>query len=357
MSKKLSNIFQPNVFMDFGEGKIFSNKFAEGFAPPPRKGNQIWMQKESGEGYEPIDAGVPCVGVELGGDNPNNIKLNIQDIYGVYQYGKIVHWHNEAMNEEFDRPIKMPIYMKSEDSPIGPDTATNMRTCIVAMPQLGDVSHDGIVYSKGKKVVNGERFSVAVGGFGYDRGTSKYVSDIGDMAVLLCADPRRFQPKAYIDGFKTDIGYISGFYPTDAEINDENYDPKTPHYYFMFDGHKTEYIWLALGSFIQLNTVIEVDDETGNEVTYWEVEDNHEMIPMSFDKGAKGKIAFDLKLHMIHGEDNVGPTHEYDLDFSETYMDLPYQTRAKDFGDEWAWMSFNKYHTDGKPWQWGAYIS
>lgn len=375
MSKKLSHIFRPNVFLDFGEGKIFSNKFAEGFAPPPRKGNQIWMQKESGEEFEPIDAYVPCVGVELGGDNPNNIKINIQDTFEVWPYGEIVHRHNEEDNELFDRDIRMPIYLKEDGSQVGAPNAPRIRTCIVAMPQLGDVSHDGVVYSKGNKIANGERFSVAVGGFGFDRGTSGYVYNIGDMAVLLCADPRRFQPKAYVygrDTSKFEYGedeYFypewEGFFPTDEDENNKYYKTRDPHYYFLVDGHKTEFIWLALGSFIQLKTVIEIDDETGEEITYWEVEGNKQMVPVA-TKNDDETVSY-IKGHVYVEADFYGYINrkdEYNTALRinsfagiDALADTSFQVRSQRFQHESVTWTYKKYHTDDKPWQWGAYIN
>ena len=384
MSKKLSRIFQPNVFLDFGEGKIFSNKFAEGFAPPPKSGeNQLYIKNDEGK-YEPyfgfydqeidfnFDGFVPSVGVELGGDNTNNLRLNIQDVIKLYGGAQII-FHHMGYSINFDEKgkIGLPVLQKENgDVVVYASNEPNMRTWIVTMPQVGEVSHNGIIYSKGNEVVDGERFSVAIGGFGFDKVERGYIYDIRDMSVLLCADPRRFQPKAYVNGrdiskfeYGEDEAFSpewSGFFPTDEDMNNKYYKTEDPHYYFMVNGQKTEYIWLALGSFIQMKTVVEVDD-VGNKQVYWEVENNKGMVPMN--TLSKGIITTESYLDgaiNLMDKDRVDYNewfHSTDWHVpSDALVDVAYLERSQRFQHDYLRLKFYKYHTDGKPWQWGAYI-
>ena len=82
----LSGVYQPSVFFDFGEGKLFSNKFAESLRPFPLmsgktdNGQPIYSYNDNSGRYEKTDRICPRCVAGIGNNESNNIKVDMANV-------------------------------------------------------------------------------------------------------------------------------------------------------------------------------------------------------------------------------------------------------------------------------------
>lgn len=299
MSKnyKLSGEFQPNVFLDFLDGKAYSNRWAEGlqeFNPQsgevgtPPKGLYIYAKDDSGI-YNRTDFICPRCVMCMDSTSSNNIKVDTRKITAFYD--------DVIFDEDSDEVIAElngsgPRFYFREDGLLEDMILTRVtyRPAIICMPKvrninrrvlgvdyitepvkISDSEHYTIVVKPSKKVSNHLELSV-------DSSNYEYIqSALVRGFVLLCADWRILSPKSY---YVEDDGnaYLSeyGYAPDDnvdyeKEEHVDKYSSK-----FKINGEFVDAIILSVGSIVRLQSVVDniIIDGVETEVTYWTIENS-----------------------------------------------------------------------------------
>lgn len=248
---RLSGEFQPSIFLDFGEGMLSSNKFAESLRPFPLmsgktdNGQPIYELKNGR--YEMTDRICPRCIASIGGNESNNIKVDM---------GNVVIFEDEGI-----------LFNRSDVEPM---IEVGYRPSVIAMPQHAPIVHDGVVYGEAGPIapVDGELFTIVVEpniDLMYEidnpRNTSRdYITKlIRRSGVLLCADRRRFKAEAY-NSYE--------YSPEDVELDEIKYK-------FRVGDNYCDFISLGVGSIIKMRCVAEADD------VYWIVENHNAFEPLS----------------------------------------------------------------------------
>lgn len=95
---KLSGKFQPNVYLDFGQGKIFGNRWAHGYIPfdtvgwEKTEGEPLYVYAENENGSSLYNTGIECPSTLMCID-PNgekNIKIDVFKGIELTKYGEIL---------------------------------------------------------------------------------------------------------------------------------------------------------------------------------------------------------------------------------------------------------------------------
>lgn len=273
----LSGEYQPSIFFDFGEGKLFSNKFAESLRPFPLmsgktdNGQPIYEMKDGR--YEMTDSICPRCIASIGGNESNNIKVDM---------GNVVLLGDEGI-----------LFNRSDVEPM---IEVGYRPSVIAMPQYAPIAHDGVVYGEADAItpVDGELFTIVVEPnidlmheIEDPRNTTQdYIAKlIRRSSVLLCADRRRFKAEAYNS---------IEFSPEDGEQDDMKYK-------FKIGDEYCDFISLGVGSIIKMRCVVEED------IVYWVVENHNVFQPLG--------VHLVVNVNKYYNEDDK--VMEYDTNYYE----------------------------------------
>lgn len=278
----LSGSFQPSIFFDFGEGKLFSNKFAESLRPFPfmsgktDNGQPIYSYNDNSGRYEKTDRICPRCVAGIGNNESNNIKVDMANVVLLGDEGIL-----------FNR------------GDVEPMIEVGYRPSVIAMPQHAPISHNGVVYGAADPIlpVDGELFSMVVEpniDLMFDIDNTKYTTHeyitglIRKSSVLLCADRRRFKAEAY-NSYE--------YSPEDVELDEIKYKFKVGDEY-------CDFISLGVGSIIKMRCVVDGDD------VYWVVENHNAFEPLSavvnigvnryYDEGS-GEMVSDYNYYQYEG--------------------------------------------------------
>lgn len=282
----LSGEYQPSIFFDFGEGKLFSNKFAESLRPYPLmsgktdNGQPIYEMKNGR--YEKTDRACPRCIASIGDNESNNIKVDM---------GNVVILEDEGI-----------LFNKDDAEPM---TNTGYRPSVIAMPQYAPIVHDGVVYGEADPIapVDGELFTIVVEpniDLMHEIEDPRYTTQdyiaglIRRSSVLLCADRRRFKAEAYNS---------IEFSPEDGEQDDMKYKFKVGDEY-------CDFISLGVGSIIKMRCVVEED------LVYWIVENHNVFEPLG--------VHLVVNVNKYYNEDDK--VMEYDTNYYE-YEGVVYASR------------------------------
>lgn len=266
----LSGSFQPSIFFDFGEGKLFSNKFAESLRPfPLMSGKELKNGVVSGQyiyalkngRYEKTDRICPRCIVGLGGNESNNIKVDVT---------KVVLLKDEG-----------PLFLKDS---VEPEVEVGYRPSVICMPQYAPITHNGVVYGEADpiKPIDGELFTVVVEpnyDITYDLQNNPNEEFIRKGSVLLCADKRRFKAEAY---------------NSYSFVQEEEYK-------FKIGDEYCDFISLGVGSIIKIRSV--VDDVDGKEIVCWIVENHKAFTPLP------AYLLFDVECYYDEERDEIVDDH------------------------------------------------
>lgn len=286
---KLSGEFQPNVYFDFGQGKIFCNRWAQGFVHPPfypqEADNPLYVYAEDDNGNL-YNTGyicprcASCIDPEVSANVKVDITRNFVsiDTYPNPEYGGI--WDNYTGEYIANlRNAGINYFSKSPKSVDDLLEDTTIRPTIVFMPLVRDIVKNTVSYAKVDKVDEGDLFTVAVLPCA-DGEPSK--NDF----LILCADKRLFIPQSY----KTDGEFKRIFIPDENvmyyENNEkvENVDDYSCK--FRVNGKFVNFLYLSAGSMVCLRTVVDTFNIRGvdTKVTYWEVDNALPMQEVNFTK-------------------------------------------------------------------------
>lgn len=322
---KLSGEFQPNVYLDFGQGKIFSNRWAHGYVPFDIMGwkktdNEnplyVYAENENGSLY---NTGIECPSTLMCID-PNgerNIKIDIfkgveliDSNYVVrlekynQRYEYLSYIAEDITDEEFDELLKLegeicsfhfdeenlydPIYINAGvdyyNKPPKPGEQLKyeefkhswgtsyepvvIRPQAICMPMLRPIIVDGKEYGSVTTVNDGDTFTITVlpNKFQYFCESKK------SNTVLLFSDKRYLMGESYHKSYNSK--YIHPYFTPDENVNydEDNID----NYYgkFKINGEYVGLILLQTGTTITLkaeHTKIEING-VDTDVVYWKIE-------------------------------------------------------------------------------------
>lgn len=316
----LSGSFQPSIFFDFGEGKLFSNKFADSLRPFPLlsgktdNGQPIYSYNDNSGRYEETDRICPRCVAGIGNNESNNIKVDM---------GNVVLLGDEGI-----------LFNRSDVEPM---TNTGYRPSVIAMPQYAPIVHDGVVYGEADVItpVDGELFTIVVEPnidlmheIEDPRYTTyEYITGlIRRSSVLLCADRRRFKAEAYNS---------IEFSPEDGEQDDMKYK-------FKIGDEYCDFISLGVGSIIKMRCVVEED------IVYWVVENHNVFQPLG--------VHLVVNVNKYYNEDDK--VMEYDTNYYE-YEGVVYasryicdaQRKITEVGARYVEYSFELSNNDSYDWR------
>lgn len=264
---RLSGKFQPSVFFNFGEGEVFSNKFAESLRPfslhtaegmngdGKRSFENVYQYDYNNHNYIKTDRKCPRCALEIGGNESNNIKVDLLKLSYVSD-GELVKIE--------DRGIYWDSYgwVGNEE-----DSKCAYKPSIIAMPQYAPIVRDGIIYDADyARYSDGEVFTIVVEPnnpmshflSNPRRTSSDYISAlIRRSSIILFADKRRLKTESYDE---------DGYYAPDSYETEGRYK-------FKIGDSLCDCLCLGVGSMVKLRTVVDtIDDE---DYVYWEVENHH----------------------------------------------------------------------------------
>lgn len=244
MSIKLTNEFLPSVYIDFGEGKLFSNKIAEYFHRFDMwAGNEyMYASNDDGETFystedTPTPIKFPRVAMSISRSTGNNIKVNQTDEVMFYDDGYEVLHEGELIKEIYDVSYPSLLFYEGETLADQMQGGMMCSPALICMPQYASIIHDGQVVSEGEKTIGeGERFNILVE-------ASKHIKHNYNEGVYVVADQRRFIQSSY-----RMVDNQMKYAPKDDETIDECV--------FLIGGKECDAIFLTYGSFLKLRTDI-----------------------------------------------------------------------------------------------------
>lgn len=350
MAKVLSRTFQPNIFMDFDNGKLFSNKIAESLSlfdlqsgEEPKSsptGQYVYAYNGEKRMYEKTPYICPRCVIGLGVNESNNIKVDMADVVlfkpnGAYYYKTGEWWPSN--NKE---PLKEagPLFMQGDVTPL---EEVGYRPSLISMPQHGIISHGDVVFSQRDNAnrIDGELFTVVVTpnvDFMREILDKQKESVIRRGGVMLCSDKRRLNPSSYV--------YSDGaveYKPTDDYSSDDI------NYKFKVGQRFVEFIFVGVGSMIRLRSVVENVGQN-DEVAYWVVENNHEFTE------ASDSISVHLDLECYYDADVneiVKDFITYDYE-GIIYSSIGIKDAISHLPSSYRWIDINYYISDDDTKDW-----
>lgn len=270
---RLSGTFQPNVVFDFGEGKIFSNKFAESLRPfslttgTEKVDDEItgeYVYEYVGGSFVKTDEVCPRCAMNIGGRESNNIKVKLGK-HIILEEGKGVKLMTHGGIEE--------------------DVA--YRPSVICMPQYAPITRNNNVYpSDGVRPIDGELYTVVVEPDLYvlqEIYKPNWYENKMDVlfrraSVLLCADKRRFKTESY--NIESETYCPEGDYIEDSGNPKYDEDERNEiRFKFKVGSEYCDFIYLGVGSMVKLRSVVEIDEDNRTNV-YWVVENRHVLTPL-----------------------------------------------------------------------------
>lgn len=288
----LSGEFQPSLFMDFGEGKLFSNKFAESLRPFPMMSGKTINEGETQPNGQYLytkdgtktDNICPRCAMSIGGGESNNVKVDMS---------RLVFLRDDGI-----------LFYRDDAEPL---TNIGYRPSVICMPQYYPISHNGVVYSPVDKIrpVDGELYTIVVQPTPYliselqSPKATDWVTITGLIrrtSVLLCADRRRF---------------IAGAYNSVEYCPEDNYQDIDTKCKFKLGDEFCDFISLGVGSIIKMRCVVDVEVIDGKDVEmiYWVVENHNVFEPLAVNLSVDVENYYDENTGRIEYEYN---TYVYD---------------------------------------------
>lgn len=258
---RLSGTFQPNVVFDFGEGKIFSNKFAESLRPfslttgTEKVDGEItgeYVHEDVGGSFVKTDEVCPRCAMNIGGRESNNIKVKLGK-HIILEEGKGVKFMTHGNIEE----------------------SVAYRPSVICMPQYAPITRNDNVYpSDGVRPIDGELYTVVVEPDLYvlqEIYNPDWFENNMDVlsrraSILLCADKRRLKIESY--------DMDSGVYCPEGDDYDANEDNDL-RFRFKVGDSFCDFIYLGVGSMVKLRSVVDGTD------VYWVVDNRHVLTPLT----------------------------------------------------------------------------
>lgn len=274
---KLTGEFQPNIHLDFGQGKAFSNKWAQGFTDfafyPKEEDDALYVyaEDESGNLYN-TEYKCPRFVMCIDSKKTWNIKVDAgkmisidtdEDIEngGIYDNNKdeyIANLKNAGVNYYSKNPkVVDDLYQDITFSP-----------SLVIMPQVRPTKKGGKNYGSVEKVSDGDLYTISVlpkGG-----------------RIILCSDKRMFMQESYYElkngqykfnGYRFTPDEDTIYYDSNGNKveNVDDYSAK-----FKVNGRFVSTLYLCTGAIVCLRTVVDTFNIGGvdTEVVYWEIDNN-----------------------------------------------------------------------------------
>ena len=208
---RLTGAFLPSVHLDFGQGKVFSNKIAESFQEFDFEGKEyMYASNDDGDTYTITDIKCPRSAMGIDAATSNNVKVDISDVAICDRLGIIITHGDNVVIERDDIQYPSPLFYEGEtvDNMVYPSSIV-YRPALVCMPQYAPISHDGVIINEGvKPLCDGERFTIIVKANKtinnnlarwIDGDSNGWVKDdsFRRSGVLVVADQRRFIQSSY----------------------------------------------------------------------------------------------------------------------------------------------------------------
>lgn len=258
---RLSRKFQPSVFFNFGEGEIFSNKFAESLRPfslstaeglngdGTRSFENVYRYDYQNHNYIETDRKCPRCAMGVGGNESNNIKVDLLQSSYVSD-GELVKIEDRG------------IYWDSWE-----ETECVYKPSIIAMPQYAPIVRNGEFYGADNvRYLDGEVCTIVVEPnnamrYFLENPNESYSGDVASIirrsSIMLFADKRRLKVESYDED--------GNYAPDSLSIEGNNM--------FKVGDSFCDCLCLGVGSIVKLRTVVDTID--GEDYVYWEVENHH----------------------------------------------------------------------------------